>query len=303
MRQIVRHSSLFVILSLAFSLSVPPAYAGTDSSSSSSSSGGVEVSLNSDKEASGGYVLGTDPNPGFYIGLFGGGGASNNDPITQKGTAFITSPLGPLVVNARGNADSHSAGMGGVHIGYEWRGWELGNPGSGWGILPALEFEGFYLGTTQTGTLNNPTPRVQEHRFFDSFSLDTGVVLANAVFTLQTPSRFRPYIGVGLGAALVSVSGADSLQESPPEPGINHFNSNPTAIGGNLAAQLKVGAHYEFTSHWSAFVEYRLLFINNTSYFFGSTVYPGIHAPTSPWKVGFGDMFFNLGVAGVDYRF
>lgn len=51
---------------------------------------------------------------------------------------------------------------------------------------------------------------------------------------------WHPYIGAGIGAAILSISNANSLQTSPPEAGVNHYNSNPNDKVGAFAVQAKV---------------------------------------------------------------
>lgn len=242
---------------------------------------------------------------GLYLGIFGGGGNSSNDNFSQSGTALYgNSKGGPLSVNAQGGANSNSAAIGGLHVGYEWSGWMLGQEGSRWGLLPAAEFEGYYLGSSQNGQLLNPTPRIPEHSFADSLPMNAGVLLANSVLTLHTPymDKIHPYFGGGVGAAFVSISGADSTQLNPAEPGINHFNSNPNASSWSFAAQAKTGIRAELAERWWLFVEYRFLYLSPTNYTFGSTQYP-THVATTPWNVNFGGMYYNMGAVGVEYSF
>src|SRR5436190_14069707 len=90
------------------------------------------------------------PGRGFYVGVFGGGGGSSNVNVTQTGYALYPTGgppdgLGPLYVNAPGTTSSKGAGLVGVQVGQEWAGWWLGSEGNGWGVLPAFEFEAYYL--------------------------------------------------------------------------------------------------------------------------------------------------------------
>jgi hypothetical protein len=48
-------------------------------------------------------------------------------------------------------------------------------------------------------------------------------------------------VGAGIGAGVLSISDADSLQVSPREPGINHYNSNRNSSDVTFAAQVKAG--------------------------------------------------------------
>ncbi len=222
----------------------------------------------------------------LYMGIFGGGGSSDNDSITQSGIALYPAGggpggLGPLPVNASGNAASTSAALGGLHVGYEFSEWNVGNNSGGWGLLPAVEFEGYYLGTNQNSQLYNPITRLPNHRFADSFPIDSGVLLGNAVLNFNTPYKsIHPYIGGGVGAAIVSVSNANSIQINPLEAGINHFNSNPNASNWSFAAQAKAGFRVNLVEHLWLFTEYRFLLVDANDYTFGSTVY-STHIPTN----------------------
>jgi opacity protein-like surface antigen len=246
-----------------------------------------------------------DPQNGhFYLGVFGGGGSANNASLTQKGTAFFPpSRGGPLAVNAHGNADNNSAGMGGAHIGYEWQKL-FRESSSNWNLIPAVELEGYYLGMTQTGALLHPTPRLPKHDFYDTFPMNTGVLLGNSVWAINIPSTnwVNPYVGVGLGVSYISISDANSKQVAPAEPGINHFNSNPDASDWAFAAQAKAGLRFILNPHWRLLAEYRFLYVASTNYTFGSTQYP-THVPTTKWHSSIGYTDYNMGVAGIEYAF
>ena len=131
--------------------------------------------------------------------------------------------------------------------------------------------------------------------------MTVGVVLANAVLTVQTPwsSRIFPDLGVGAGVARRSIQGANST--NPREPGINHFDSWPDASATAFALQFKAGVKGEVARNLLLFAEYRHLSINPTQYTFGETLPP--HLPTDPWTVSLGRQSYNLFVAGLQFRF
>jgi len=81
---------------------------------------------------------------GMYLGVFGGGGNSNNSDISQTGTSFVRG--GPLSVNAIGTSNNHSAGLVEAHIGYQWA-------DGARCFMPAAELEGYSLRTTIKGNL------------------------------------------------------------------------------------------------------------------------------------------------------
>jgi opacity protein-like surface antigen len=269
---------------------------------------------------------------GFYVGVFGGGTVSDNNKFSQSGVAYHqegelfqgqsapTKESSNLLVNVLGSSASKAGAIGGIHAGYEWNELPIG---SNWGILPAVELEGYYLGSTIAGTLSNPRPEpevlaangtvlsnkaVGTHVFSDTFNLDTGVLLTNAVFAFKTPwsNRILPYIGGGVGAAINGFSNAQSAQLGPaPEfsPYINHFNGNPDSTTTSFATQAKAGIRAKVFDHVSVFAEYRYLFVTQSNAGFGSTVYPGVHSETSTWNVNFGSMNYHSGVFGIEYNF
>ncbi len=240
-----------------------------------------------------------------YIGGFGGGMHSNSARASQMGTAlFPDAAGGPLAVDARGNTNATWSGFGGVQIGYEWTTC-LQNIGcSCWGLSPAVELEGYWYSRSIKGHLFNTTDtdRLPEHDFLDTFCMNAGVYLANAVFSLNN-SRFRalsPYVGLGIGATRISLNNANSLQLAPAEVGINHFNSRRNDSSWAFAAQVKAGLRYNFCGCFHVFGEYRYLFEDFSNYIFGSTVY-STHVPTTPWNVKVNNMQYNAFVLGIQY--
>ena len=111
-----------------------------------------------------------------------------------------------------------------------------------------------------------------------------------------------PYLGGGIGAARVSASGANSLQTSPPEPGINHFNSDPDSSVWTFAAQAKAGVRVALGPHAYVFGEYRYLYVGSNDQMFGNTVY-ATHVPTTAWTVRFDDASYHLGSVGLGFNF
>ncbi|CDZ76074.1 hypothetical protein BN59_00338 [Legionella massiliensis] len=240
----------------------------------------------------------------IYFGVFGGGGSSEKVDIRQYGTAFFTEANGgPLAVDAFGRAHTSSVGMVGGHVGFQWLDMSSNLFNSQWNLAPAFELEGYYLGKDSlTGhDINNDTARLPEHDFLVKYPTTTGVFLVNAVLNLNSAdSRFHPYIGGGIGGAVQSVSRAKAIQVSPPEIGVNHYNSRTSSTDSAFAAQGKVGLGFDLNKNFSVFAEYRGLYIADTSYVFGSTVYPG-HAPTSSWQVEMDSKYYNLGAVGIHY--
>lgn len=238
----------------------------------------------------------------FYIGAFGGGIYSNSTHISQMGTALfseIPPGLGPLAVEARGHSKSTSSGFGGVQLGYEWSDCPDACC-SNWVFAPAGEIEAFWFSQTKKGHLFNrtDTDRIPEHDFLDTFHLNSGVYLVNAIFSVNNCWGLSPYIGVGVGATRLSIHKADSLQVSPEEPGVNHFNSDRKDSTWTFAAQAKAGLRYTICKSFHIFGEYRYLYVDTSHYVFGSTVYPD-HAHTTPWNVKIKDIQYNAFAFGI----
>ncbi|HVY07842.1 MAG TPA: outer membrane beta-barrel protein [Burkholderiales bacterium] len=235
---------------------------------------------------------------GMYFGLLVGGGTHSGGDVTQRGTAyFVEANGGPLAVDATGKTDSSNVGLFGAQIGHEW---------SRGRMLAAVELEGLYLpGRTQHAKLqNNASPgRLDEQTFDDSFNTKSAVLLGNLVFSFpMQDSGLTPYVGAGFGLARVGVTGANSAQVNPTEPGINHFNSGTDSSAWTFATQVKAGARYALGDNAYLFGELRYLYVDAVEQNFGSTVYP-THAATSDWKVRFDGASYYLATIGIGLSF
>lgn len=231
-----------------------------------------------------------------YLGIFGGFAGLTSTDIRQYATAFfIEAEGGPLAVNGFGRSSSDTTGVIGGHIGYAW------NNITHLPLSPAMELEGYYIGRViMAGHSYNDTDRLPEHDFAVTYPLKTGVFLVNAILNAnESFGVFRPYIGVGIGSAVSSVTNARAIQISPPEIGVNHYSGDVNDRAFAFAAQPKVGFHLDF-NRLSVFAEYRYLYISQTDYTFGSTVFPG-HVATTPWLVKIKPQHYNMATIGVDF--
>ena len=248
----------------------------------------------------------------IYVGAFGGGGSVDSGNVNQQGTALYAygsgsgsiNNGGPLAVNAEGESASSSAWLAGGHLGYRWPSRALHHMSSNWSLSPAVELEGYYIGgtTIKANDLNNDTTRLVEHDFNASYPMRTGVALVNAVLNTNNTDfgQYHPYLGVGLGAAVIAISGANSTQKSPSEPGVNHYNSNASDTSSTFAVQPKLGLTFDVNQTTSMFIEYRFLYLAANNYTFGSTVYP-THVATTNWDVKIGSQYYNVGTLGIQY--
>lgn len=247
------------------------------------------------------------PTDAIYVAAFGGGGGRTSAHLVQQGTALYSydaPQAGPLAVDAFGKSSSGSTWIVGGHVGYRWSDRSLNHIGSNWTFAPAAELEGYYLGqsTLRGDDLNNTSAATFEHDFHVTYPMQTGVFLVNAVLNANSSNlgRFHPYVGVGAGGGVVSISGANSLQTSPPEIGVNHYNSNSDDSSVAFAAQPKVGVSFNVTPNTNVFVEYRFLYISATNFTFGSTSYP-THVATTNWNVQIESQYYNIGTAGIQF--
>lgn len=238
----------------------------------------------------------------LYFGIFGGGGSSNKINANQFGTAFFTEAAGgPLAVNALGQLGSESATFFGAQLGYQARGICI-NPCSHWSLGPTAELEWYAMGKrTFNGTLINNTDRIDEHDFIVSYPMHRNVFLANAVLSFNKPHLpIHPYIGLGIGNAIIRISSASSTQTNPPEAGFNHYNASTSYTTSVFAGQIKLGLSYDINRYFSVFADYRWLYLASSDFIFGSTVYPS-HVATSSWQVTLDPQRYNLGNIGIRF--
>lgn len=238
----------------------------------------------------------------LYFGVFGGGGSSNSINTSQFGTAYyIEAQGGPLAVNAFGQLGSKSTGFFGAQIGYQARDVFL-NYSPQWVLRPAAELEGYIMSkSTFNGDLINNTDRLPEHDFVVSYPMHRTVYLINAVLNFKNHHfPVTPYIGLGIGNAIVRISNASATQIDPPEAGFNHYNASTNATDSVFAGQIKLGLSYGINKYISIFADYRCLYLASSNFTFGSTVYPS-HPETSSWQVILDAQRYNLGNIGIRF--
>ncbi|MFM7027294.1 MAG: outer membrane protein [Chakrabartia sp.] len=283
---------------------------------------------------------GTAHAEGLYIGAFGGIGRTDNQSVEQLGTAHkgythdTVYHTYDLPVDQDGNNDRKSSTVFGGQIGYEF--------GSSSSIKPAIEVEGLYLSANQEAALANPDDEVpthigeiidgvkstvtdpediaavQEHgtlaagthTFLNTSKLKVGLFMLNGVVNFDKGGKLVPYVGAGVGMAVLHQDNAVSLQTGPggveqsaaAGEAVNHLNSRDHASDFAFAVQAKAGVQYKLSAKTSLFVEYRYINLAATEYTFGSTVYAD-HAATDAWVIKNGSMGLHNAMVGVRFGF
>lgn len=239
----------------------------------------------------------------FYAGVFGGLASVNSNHFSQLGTVFfLESEGGPLGVNAFGTAHSDTTIVMGAHVGYAW----FDNLSVSFPIMPALELEGYYMNDIELeGRAANNTNRSDERNFLVKYPLNTGVFLFNGVLNLNKSvwGKFTPYVGVGVGSAVMSISNAKSTQLTPAEPGINHYDGDSDASTVTFATQAKAGLRLNLNRQLRLFGEYRFLYLTESDYTFGGSSVVNGHPETSPWQVKVNPQQYHIGTVGVEFNF
>lgn len=236
----------------------------------------------------------------FYQTLFGGGGTMYLDHFKQRGTKlFPESAGGPQIVIAHGKPRNSSDLMVGMNFGYNYFSLAMNKQ---LGVMIATEVESYYLKNTIKGHLKNQNSAFPNQTFYDSFPTHTGTLLFNSVvnFNIRRAPSIHPFLGAGIGTAMLTITAADSAQRNPAEPGINHFNLNTKSFNWVFAAQIKAGMKVALADQWRLVAEYRHLFLAPANFNFGGTQYP-THIPTTNWTVNYASTGSDMGSIGIEY--
>lgn len=273
----------------------------------------------------------------FYVGAFGGVANVGGQNVRQRSTAYRREDFAlpgfrdfDLQVDVEGRTQSRHDPLIGVQLGHRFS----GGPSR---VVPGLEIEAMYLSSDRRANLVNPTDEIVtnvgtgvgqnaladlrpliskeygagRHRFDNRMRMRAGLVMANAVLGYRLSDRFEPYVGGGVGVAVVGMRRAVSYQTNPFGPieqttdtneDVNHFNSDPNDTRLTFAYQAKAGLQVRITDRISSFVEYRFIHMNGADFDFGATRYAG-HAPTDRWSVHSGGMGVHAGIAGLRLSF
>lgn len=241
---------------------------------------------------------------GLYIGVVGGGAISDNDPARGD----LDGPPGVLpTAFVQGSSISHAGAVGGLAVGklFDCVLWQSGD--GKFKLLPALEFEGVWVGQTYSTNVNgflNPVPfapGVFSFPLHFRADADVGLLTLNAKLLLATPWGVLPYVGAGFGGGIIELSNASLVTQAGPgaffPPGLNLLTSH-SASDVAPTAQGIAGLLFPIGPHWALLAQYNFVWIGNTNYVFQNILPPG-----DPFHVHAGDLFEHVFVGGVVYRF
>lgn len=166
--------------------------------------------------ASGGYALAS----GFYVGVQGGA------TLMDYTNTHIAIPDGPT---AQAPTTADTGWLAGASGGYEW---PIG-----------LALEGEF--TFRQNHLDHMA--VGDSNVFSGGDAHSYAMMVNGYYRWHNRTRFTPYIGGGMGEAVVALN---NLQPNAPGGG---FGGDATTF----AYQAIGGVSYAVTEHWSVAAEYR----------------------------------------------
>jgi outer membrane protein OmpA-like peptidoglycan-associated protein len=198
---------------------------------------------------------------GWYLGPEAGW-THMNSPDSDIPCGIINSgPEGCGRIGVTNPADVFSAKMNegfgaGLALGYQGVGW----PGLRLEGEIAVRSNGIKSVTDTTGPLLPPGATFNAKGNITSLAF-----MANALYDFMPDSQWTPYLGVGIGAARLSLEDAG--------PAGTSINANAT--NWQFAYQGIAGVKYAFNPKWSAGLDYR--YFATTDPTFSTTVF-GIHA-------------------------
>ena len=103
---------------------------------------------------------------------------------------------------------------------------------------------------------------INTQSFPSSGNVSTISILGNIYWDIPTGSKFRPYLGVGIGTGIISGKIKDQGQEAD------------LGTGSSFAYQGKVGLQYEIANKGNAFAEFKYLGLSSYKNDSGNDVSP-----------------------------
>lgn len=209
-----------------------------------------------------------------YIALKAGASFDSVDGITNTSA----NPTGAVLATVNQTSHSDTTGVFGAAAGLNFK---------KWGAPVRAEVEYAY----RTDYNYNPNPNFTNAGTpsKSTNTLTTQTVLFNAFYDIDTGTKFTPFFGGGIGAAMHNTSTRGTIIST----GVTGNSSNSRA---NFAWSLGAGVNYEITSHWSADLAYRYLDTGKVD--FGNTT-----SSSTSGAMLTGDATAHELLAGVRYQF
>jgi opacity protein-like surface antigen len=210
---------------------------------------------------------------------------SSDTMIPWAGTSTHTSPFGSAP--SWFNNDNKTIFNYGAGVGYHWTKNFRTDVTMDRRNSDKYRGRGTYAYEYQTTSTAVPTPAFTPYNtrvmgtVVDDTELKSGTMLLNGYYDIGTYRGFTPYVGGGLGMALLSVNRHTATQEqfcsydpatpTPPVacPPANYQSGSHSAASGKttmlaFAAMATAGVSYSLTQNTAIDMNYRYLFINGT---------------------------------------
>lgn len=178
---------------------------------------------------------------GFYVGVYGGVNYSTN--YGNRRSVYSGGGANADVTPDRNHSDI--GGVGGIKFGYKFNSVPVCDKLS---LQPAIEAEALYIGNTDT--IHGATP-ILGGGYVKKDSYNSAGGFVNSVLYFKNPSKFTPYLGVGIGVEYITSHG-DISTGFGKVTGINSDSVDP-------AVQGLAGVNYDINSHWTLFTEYKFI--------------------------------------------
>lgn len=159
----------------------------------------------------------------------------------------------------------------------------------------SADFETFNINSTHSATnINDVSARLPEYAFQVRYPTKTKIFLARGTLKVHNPNwkTLHPYVGMGLGSALMSLSGMNTQSTEAP---VYPLNSEANLSKWVLSFQPKIGMNLDLNQRTSLFIEYRYLYAAQNQLAFNSLFNSSLNSPSAnAWHS-------NMGTVGIKF--
>ena len=184
---------------------------------------------------------------GMYVGIDGGADVAQHNGNNRTDFRGVSPGNAGTDFQYRGSNENNIGPIGGLKVGYNFESMALGGD---FRLQPAVEVEGYYLGT-RLADMNSFGPG---DRFSVNGNINSAVLMLNSLVRLKTGTIFTPYIGAGAGVEFQTLTGPSFSEQDFGTDKLQH-NSNDFAP----AVQGIAGFDIELAKHWTLFTEYKFV--------------------------------------------